>query len=142
MAVRRVLLTLSVTHLPTNGVVGVDASGFDRGHASKTTRIGQTVDSAVESHISPRYERECYPRSPRDDDEKHDSQIVPLLITRNTDEVMTLLGDKRYDEKIRALAREEDVRPLVKHREFSSLHNAWNARLDADLTVSAVRTGR
>ena len=32
-----------------------------------------------------------------------------------------------------AVAHEEDVRPLIKHREFSSLHKAWNARLDADL---------
>jgi hypothetical protein len=35
MAVWRVLLNLSVTFLPTNGVVGIDASGFDRSYASK-----------------------------------------------------------------------------------------------------------
>ncbi len=35
MAVWRVLLNLSVTLLPTNGVVGIDAAGFDRSHASK-----------------------------------------------------------------------------------------------------------
>lgn len=35
MAVWCVLLNLSVTLLPTNGVVGIDASGFDRSHASK-----------------------------------------------------------------------------------------------------------
>ena len=35
MAVWRVLLNLSVTHPPTNGVVGIDASGFDRSYASK-----------------------------------------------------------------------------------------------------------
>jgi IS5 family transposase len=44
------------------------------------------------------------------------------------------LGDKGYDDqKVRALAREDDVRPVIKHREFSPLHKAWNARLDADL---------
>ena len=65
---------------------------------------------------------------------KHDSQIAPSLIKRNTTEVAILLGDKGYDDqKFRALAREENIRPLVKHREFSSLHRAWNARLDADL---------
>jgi len=65
---------------------------------------------------------------------KHDSKIAPSLIKRNTDEVAILLGDKGYDEqKIRTLARQEDVRPLIKHREFSSLHKAWNARLDANL---------
>lgn len=33
MAVRRVSSTLSAVERPTNGVVGVDASGFDRSHA-------------------------------------------------------------------------------------------------------------
>jgi IS5 family transposase len=65
---------------------------------------------------------------------KHDSKIAPSLIKRNTGEVAILLGDKGYDDqKIRLLARENGVRPLIKHREFSSLHKAWNARLDADL---------
>ncbi len=26
----------------------------------------------------------------------------------------------------------EDLRSLIKHREFSSLHKAWNPRFDAD----------
>lgn len=65
---------------------------------------------------------------------RHDSQIAPSLIKRNTDEVVILLGDKGYDDqKIRTVAHEEDGRPIIKHREFSSLHKAWNARLDADL---------
>lgn len=45
-----------------------------------------------------------------------------------------LLGDKGYDnQKIQALAHEDNLRPLIKHCEFSSFHEAWNARLDADL---------
>ena len=64
----------------------------------------------------------------------HDTQIAPSLIKRNTDEVAVLLGDKGHDDQqIRALARERDIRPLIKHREFSSLHKAWNARLDTEL---------
>ena len=35
MAVWRVLLNLSVRLLPTTDIVGIDASGFDHGHASK-----------------------------------------------------------------------------------------------------------
>ena len=31
------------------------------------------------------------------------------------------------------LAREIGVRQLMKHREFSSLHKAWNARIDTEL---------
>ncbi len=45
MAVWRVLLNLSVSPLPTNGVAGIDASGFDRSHASKhyTKRAKLTI---------------------------------------------------------------------------------------------------
>jgi IS5 family transposase len=65
---------------------------------------------------------------------KHNSKIVPSLIKQNTGEVAVLFCDKGYDDqKIRALACGTGARLLIKHREFSSLHNAWNARLDADL---------
>jgi IS5 family transposase len=135
MAVWRALLNLSVTLLPTNGVVGIDASGFDRSHASKhytkrtklkiqqlkvTLLVDTRANATLDLHVTTT--------------RKHDSQIAPALIKRNADEVATLLGDKGYDDqKIRSLAREDGVRPLTKHREFSSLHKAWNARLDANL---------
>ena len=135
MAVWRVMLNLSVTLLPTNGVVGIDASGFDRSHASKhytqrtkltiqqlkvTLLVDTKTNAILDLHVTTT--------------RKHDSQIAPSLINRNTSEVSILLGDKGYDDqKIRALAREENIRPLIKHRGFSSLHKAWNARLDADL---------
>jgi IS5 family transposase len=135
MAVWRVLLNLTVTLLPTNGVVGIDASGFDRSHASKhyTKRTKLTIqqlkvtllvdtrsNAIIDLHVTTT--------------RKHDSKIAPSLIKRNTGKMAILLGDKGYDDqKIRALAREENLRPLIKHREFSSLHKAWNARLDDDL---------
>ena len=131
----RVLLDLSVTHLPTNGVVGVDPSGFDRSHASKhyTKRTKLTIQQLkVTLLVDTRANAitDFHVTTIR----KHDSQIAPSLIKRNTDEVVALLGDKGYDDqKIRVLAREEDIRPLIKHREFSSLHKAWNARLEVDL---------
>ncbi len=31
------------------------------------------------------------------------------------------------------MARENGIRPLIKHREFLSLQKAWNARLDTEL---------
>lgn len=50
---------------------------------------------------------------------KHESQIVLSLIKRKTVEVAFLLGDKGYDDqKKHALARDEGVLPLFKHREF------------------------
>ncbi len=135
MAVWRVLLNLSVTLLPTNGVVGIDASGFDRSHASKhyTKRAKLTIQQLkVTLLVDTRSNAilDLHVTTTR----KHDSQIAPSLIKRNTGKVAVLLGDKGYDDqKVRALARETGVRPLIKHREFSSLHKAWNARLDADL---------
>jgi IS5 family transposase len=135
MAVWRVLLNLSVTLLPTNGVVGIDASGFDRSHASKhyTKRTKLTIQQLkVTLLVDTRANAilDLHVTTTR----KHDSKIAPSLIKRNIGEVAILLGDKGYDDqKIRALAREENLRPLIKHREFSSLHKAWNARMDADL---------
>jgi IS5 family transposase len=135
MAVWRVMLTLSATLLPTNGVVGVDASGFDRSHTSKhytkraeltiqqlkvTLLVDTKVNAILDLHVTTT--------------RKHDSQIAPSLIKRNPECIDILLGDKGYDDqKIRRLARQHEVRPLIKHREFTSLHKAWNARLDADL---------
>jgi len=135
MAVWRVLLNLSVTHLPTNGVVGIDASSFDRSHASKhytkrtklttqqlkvTLLVDTRANAILDLHVTTT--------------RKHDSKIAPSLIKRNSSEVAILLGDKGYDDQeIRQLARNADVRPLIKHRELSRLHKAWNARLDTDL---------
>ena len=59
--------------------------------------------------------------------QKHDSQIAPSSIKRNPETIDILLGDKGYDDqKIKRLARQYEVRPLIKHREFTSLHKAWN----------------
>jgi len=135
MTVWRVLLNLSVALLPTNGVVGIDASGFDRSHASKhyTKRTKLTIQQLkVTLLVDTRANAilDLHVTTTR----KHDSKIAPSLIKRNIGEVAILLGDKGYDDqKIRALAREENLRPLIKHREFSSLHKAWNARMDTDL---------
>ncbi|WP_265110418.1 IS5 family transposase [Halosolutus halophilus] len=135
MAVWRVLLNLSVALLPTNGVVSIDASGFDRSYASKhytkrakltiqqlkvTLLIDTKANAILDIHVTTT--------------RKHDSQIAPSLIRRNRNSIRILLGDKGYDDQtIRSLAREYEIRPLIKHREFTSLHYAWNARMDTDL---------
>jgi IS5 family transposase len=55
-------------------------------------------------------------------------------VKRNAASIVVLTGDKGYDDqKLRRLAREHDIRQLIKHREFTSLHKAWNARLNSDL---------
>jgi IS5 family transposase len=96
MAVWRVLLNLSITLFPTNGIVGIDASGFDRSHASKhytkrtkltiqqlkvTLLVDTRVNAIIDLHVTAT--------------RKHDSQIAPSLIKRNTEQVAIPLGDKR-----------------------------------------------
>jgi IS5 family transposase len=135
MAVWRVLLSLSVSLLPTNGVAGIDASGFDRSHASKhyTKRAELSIQQLKVTLLVDTKENaiiDLHVTTTR----KHDSQIAPSLIKRNPENIEILLGDKGYDDqKIRRLARRHEVRLLIKHREFTSLHKAWNVRLDANL---------
>ncbi len=135
MAVWRVLLNVSLSGLPLNGVTGIDASGFDRAHASthytkqtnltiqqlKTTLLVDTATNAVlDIHVTTT--------------RKHDTQIASQVMKRNAASIAVLTGDKGYDDqKLQRLARDHDIRPLIKHREFTSLHKAWNARLNSDL---------
>jgi IS5 family transposase len=135
MAVWRVLLNVSPADLPLIGVTGIDASGFERAHASthytkrtnlsiqqlKTTLLVDTATNAVlDIHVTTT--------------RKHDTQIAPQVVKRNGASIVVLTGDKGCDDqKLRRLARDHDIRPLIKHREFTSLYKAWNARLDSDL---------
>jgi IS5 family transposase len=95
MAVWRVLLNLSITLLPTNGVVGIDASGFDRSHASKhymkrtkltiqqlkvTDLVDTRSNAIIDVHVTTT--------------RKHDSKIAPSLTKRNTSSTEILLGER------------------------------------------------
>jgi IS5 family transposase len=100
IAVWRVLLNLSISLLPNTGIVGIDASGFDRNHASKhytkrakliiqqlkvTLMIDTRANANLDLHVTTT--------------RKHDTQIAPSLINRNEAEVGVLLGDKGYDDQ-------------------------------------------
>jgi len=53
---------------------------------------------------------------------------------RNAGDLRLLIADKGYDwGDLRSYLRVNDVRPLIKHREFTSLDAAHNARMDANL---------
>ncbi len=135
MAVWRVLLNVSLADLPLNGVIGIDASGFERAHVSthytkrtkttiqqlKTTLLDDTATNAVlDIHVTTT--------------RKHDRQIAPQVVKRNIASIAVLTDDKGYDDqKLRDFARDHGIRPLIKQREFTPLHKAWNARLDTDL---------
>jgi IS5 family transposase len=135
MAVWRVLLNVSLVDLPVNGVTGIDTSRFERTHTSahytkrtnltiqqlKMTLLVDTGTNAIlDIHVTTT--------------RKHDTQIAPQVVKRNAASIAVLTGDKGYDDqKLRRLARDHGIRPLIKHREFTPLHKAWNARLDSDL---------
>lgn len=126
MAVWRVLLNVSIGDLPLNGVTGIDASGFERAHASthytkrtnptiqqlKTTLLVDTATNAIlDVHVTTT--------------RKQDTQIAPQVVERNAESIGVLTADKGYDDqKLRRFARDHDIRPLIKHREFTPLHKA------------------
>lgn len=56
------------------------------------------------------------------------------MVARNTDEIAILVGDKGYDDQaLREQCHAAGIRPVIRHREFTSLHAAWNARQDEDV---------
>jgi IS5 family transposase len=101
MAVWRVLLNISLADVPLNGVTGIDAAGFERAHASthytkranltiqqlKTTLLVDTAANAVpDIHVTTT--------------RKHDTQIAPQVVKRNTASIAVLTGDKGYDDQM------------------------------------------
>jgi IS5 family transposase len=65
---------------------------------------------------------------------KHDTQVAPEVVKRNASSIAVLTDDRGHDDqKVRQLAQDRDIRPLIRHREFTPLHRAWNVRPDSDL---------
>jgi IS5 family transposase len=63
----------------------------------------------------------------------HDTHVGRQVLTRNIAQLQTVTADKGYDwDELREALREADVRPVTKHREFSPLDLAHNARHDDD----------
>ena len=56
------------------------------------------------------------------------------MVKRNAESITVLTGNRGYDDqKLRWLAREHDVRPPIKHRDFTTHHKVCIPRLDSDL---------
>ena len=63
---------------------------------------------------------------------KHDARIGPQIARRNSADLRSLTIDREYDSKaFRGELRGNGVRPLIKHRIYSSLDYAHNARIDS-----------
>ena len=135
MAVWRALLRHSADLVQPGGDHAVDATGFDRQGASrhyanrtnyrfkavKTTALVDCENSLIQ-------DIHCSMKRP------HDTQLGPQVLKRNSDQVEILTADKGYDSaEFRDFLRSKGIRPVIKHRDFSSLDRAHNARLDDDI---------
>ncbi len=61
----------------------------------------------------------------------HDTRLGWQVACRNAGDLSSLAADKGYDwMELREKLREEDVRPLIKHRIFRPIDHAHNARVD------------
>lgn len=135
MRIWRVLLRLSAELQEPGEVQAIDATGFDRVQASQhyANRTNYTFRSVkttalIDCESSLILDIHCSMKQP------HDTQIGWQVLKRNLHRVETLTADKGYDwDEFRQFLREEDVRPVIKHREFSSLDAAHNARIDDDI---------
>ena len=122
MAVWRVLLNVSLADLPVNGVTGIDASGFERAHTSvhytkRTNLMIQQLKATLLVYSATNAVLDIHVTKTR----KHDTQMVK----RNAESINVLAGDKGYDDqKLRRLARDHDIRPLIMHREFTPPYKA------------------
>ncbi|MBE5729523.1 hypothetical protein IG206_01860 [Candidatus Parvarchaeota archaeon] len=64
---------------------------------------------------------------------RHDSKIIPLLMDKlmRSFTLRSARTDMGYgDKKVRKGLRNREMRPLIKHRLFSSLQTTWTPRFD------------
>ncbi len=130
MKVWRVLLRLSAQLHDTADHAAMDATFFERETASKhychrtnyrvqTLKTTALVDTKTQAVLDVHCTTE----------KRHDTQIGWQLALRNAGEIASLAADKGCDwQQLREKLREEDVRPLIKHREFRPIDCARYAR--------------
>ena len=64
----------------------------------------------------------------------HDTQVAWQVLTRNLDQLETVVADMGFGwGDLRHKLREDGIRPVIKHHEFYSLDAAHNARIDDDV---------
>ena len=132
MPLWRDLLRLSAQLHDTGEIQAIDATGMDRVAASQhyakrtnyTFRAVKTT-ALIDCKTSAILYIHCSMKQP------HDTQIAWQLLTRNLDKLSILTADKGYDwELLRRKLRSEDVKPVIKYREFGWHGVANNVLLD------------
>lgn len=129
----RLLLTKTVNGFDQSGHAGIDSTGFERSRASRyytqrTKMKLNAVKTTILVDVSSQVILDCHLTTTR----KHDTQIGPTLLKKHSD-LQSLVADKGYDTKeLRHPLRSQNIRPLIRHREFRSVDKAANARMNDD----------
>ena len=115
------------------GHAAIDSTGFDRDHPSRhyATRAHYRVRSLKVTalvDVKTLYVFDV----PCTTTKKHDATIGPQIARRNAADLRSLAADRGYDGKpFRDELRSNGIRPLIKHRIYSPLDNAHNARMSS-----------
>ena len=116
------------------GHSAIDATGFDRDqpsrhYANRTSYRVRALKVTALVDVETLYITDIHCTTTK----KHDAKIGPQVARRNAADLRSLAADRGYDSKaFRDELRENGVRPLIRHRIYSSLDHAHNARMDSD----------
>ena len=115
------------------GHAAIDSTGFDRDQPSRhyATRAHYRVRSLKVTalvDVKTLYVFDVHCTTTK----KHDAKIGPQVARRNAADLRSLAADRGYDGKpFRDELRAKGIRPVIKHRIYSSLDRAHNARLSS-----------
>ncbi len=126
------MLRLSAQLHNPSGHAAIDVTFFDRENASKhyccrTNYRVQTLKATalVDTQTQAVLDVHCTP------EKTHDTQPGWQVACRNAGDLQNLAADKGYDwMRLREKSRKEDVRPLIKHRNFQAIDHVHNARVN------------
>lgn len=123
----------ALLQVESSGFASIDATGFDRRHASKQylNRCKMHIKSLKATMLIDVHKQEIlglHSTMTR----KHDSKIV-LPLTKHH-RLRILCGDMGYDDsKVRNTLRNRGTRPLIPYRAFKRKHVYWNSLMDGKL---------
>jgi IS5 family transposase len=116
------------------GHAAIDSTGFDRDqpsrhYANRTHYRVRALKVTALVDVETLYITDIHSTTSK----KSDFKIGPQVARRNAGDLRSLAADRGYDAKaFRDELRANGIRPLIKHRIYSSLDHAHNARLDSD----------
>lgn len=125
---------LSVSSEKRTGHASIGATDFDRNQLSRhyANRTGYRVQALKVTalvDVKTLYTTDIHWTTSK----KHDAKIGPQVARISAGDLRSLATDKGYDAKaLPDELRQNGIRPLIKHRLFSSLDHAHNARMDSD----------